>query len=114
MAKKPLELVIALAARKKMSKGGGVKSPKAGHTIKQLQNLKQEGWHNADTGYEMSEEEGEAHLQKLIQKKADREEAAYARKQMKASKQEESDEHIALAKGGKVVDSIINKRKGLK
>lgn len=49
-----------------------VRSPRKGHTIGQLQNLKEMGWYNPNTGTEMSEEEGEAHLMALRQRKADK------------------------------------------
>lgn len=54
------------------NKSYSVRSPKQGHTIKQLENLKAEGWHNADTGTEISEEEGNDYLNYLRQRQADK------------------------------------------
>lgn len=51
---------------------GGVRSPRRGHTIAQLQRLAKDHWHNPDTGVEISEEEGKDHLNKMLQKKADK------------------------------------------
>lgn len=49
-----------------------IKSPKRGMTIAQLTKLKEEGWYNADTGYEMSAEEGEDYLTRLHARRAER------------------------------------------
>jgi hypothetical protein len=49
-----------------------VRSPRKGHTLGQLRALKENNWHNPDTGTEMSEGEGEEHLQRLEQNKADK------------------------------------------
>ena len=57
----------------------GVRSPRSGHTIKTLSHIKSQGWRNGDTGTEISEEEGETHLQNLLQNKADKDLKKYAR-----------------------------------
>ena len=49
-----------------------VRSPRKGHTIAQLERLKADNWHNPDTGTEISEGEGEAHLQQMHQNRADK------------------------------------------
>jgi hypothetical protein len=49
-----------------------VRGPRKGHTIAQLERLKEMGWHNPDTGTEISEGEGEVHLMQLRQQKADK------------------------------------------
>ena len=48
------------------------RSPGPGHTIKQLESLKQDNWRNPDTGTELQPEESEAHLMRLRQNKADK------------------------------------------
>lgn len=53
-------------------KKGPVRSPKKGHTIAQFERLKQDHWHNPDTGTEISEEEGQTHLHNMYQNKADK------------------------------------------
>jgi 8-oxo-dGTP pyrophosphatase MutT (NUDIX family)/GNAT superfamily N-acetyltransferase len=53
-------------------KADGVRSPRSGHTIKQLRQLKEMGWHNPDTGVELSPTEGEEHLQRLQNSAADK------------------------------------------
>lgn len=50
-----------------------VRSPRKGHTIAQLERLKQDHWHNPDTGTEIAEEEGQEYLNQLYQNRADRE-----------------------------------------
>jgi hypothetical protein len=49
-----------------------VRSPRKGHTIAQLERLKQDHWHNPDTGTEISAEEGQDHLNQMYQNKADK------------------------------------------
>lgn len=49
-----------------------VRSPRKGHTIQQLRALKEAGWHNADTGTELSQGEGEEYLMRLQERAADR------------------------------------------
>jgi hypothetical protein len=53
-------------------KVGGVRSPRCGHTIAQLEKLKENNWGNPDTGTEISEEEGQAHLHRMHQNKANK------------------------------------------
>lgn len=50
----------------------GVRSPTRGHTITQLRSLKESGYHNADTGTELSAEEADRHLQQMEQSRADK------------------------------------------
>lgn len=61
-------------ARRPISKG--VHSPGRGHTIRELTRLKEMGWHNPDTGTEISEGEGEEHLQRLQEKAAEKKAAS--------------------------------------
>lgn len=51
---------------------GKVRSPRRGHTIGQLRKLREDNWHNPDTGTEISEEEGADYLKGLEQNAADR------------------------------------------
>jgi hypothetical protein len=47
-----------------------VKSPKRGHTLKQLRELKKSGFYNADTGTELDAEESQDYLHRLEEKRA--------------------------------------------
>jgi ribosomal protein S18 acetylase RimI-like enzyme len=58
-----------LAASEKFCK---VSSPKKGHTIAQLERLKQDNWYNPDTGTELDAEEAERYLWQMRQNKADK------------------------------------------
>jgi GNAT superfamily N-acetyltransferase len=49
-----------------------VKSPHKNMTQSQLERFADNNWHNPDTGVEISQEEGEAQLKRLQQKKADK------------------------------------------
>lgn len=49
-----------------------IRSPRAGHTIRTLRSLKQDNWHNPDTGTEISPEEGNDYLQRLENRAAER------------------------------------------
>jgi len=63
---------IAMGIRLEDLKKGPVRSPRKGHTIAQLERLKQDNWHNPDTGTEISAEEGQDHLNQMYQNSADR------------------------------------------
>ncbi len=60
-----------------------VRSPRKGHTIAQLERLKQDNWRNPDTGTEISEGEGEEHLNQMRQNQADKAVARWVKEQDK-------------------------------
>jgi 8-oxo-dGTP pyrophosphatase MutT (NUDIX family) len=82
-----------------------IRSPRSGHTIKQLRQLKEMNWHNPDTGTEISEGEGEEHLHRLEENRAEKKVISLtsARKKRQAkeaiSKPEEWDGIFSLKKG---------------
>ena len=127
MSKKHANLIIAIAVqgkhRKKYANGGqvgldvikkekyakggvmGLRGAKKGHTLKQLKDLESKDWYNRETGYEMSQEEGEHRLRELQQNKADRYEKSYGSKMSKLPKKHEPEEPM-LSKGGKIGEHV--------
>jgi predicted GNAT family acetyltransferase len=81
-----------------------IRSPRNGHTIRQLRQLKEAGWHNADTGTELQPDEAEDHLKRLEQKAADKKVIDLTR----ARKKRQAKEAIAAEKP-EDWDSVIKK-----
>lgn len=78
-----INLAVGTIGSVKKVPGGGVQSPGQGWSISQLKKMKEMGWHNPDTGLEISAEEGERLLQQLQQSAADRGTTQATRQMMK-------------------------------
>lgn len=93
-----------------------VRSPRKGHTIAQLQRLKEMGWHNPDTGTEMQPEESEEHLMRLMERKAARQTERKV-KEIKAKPSESPADWFEAPKAGshkiKKALKVIGKRKDI-